>query len=155
MAKTKNEVLDLKNFKTSDVPKMLELVKSKIQELTGSSDKKPSTKGVYLPGFDALENMNSLSDLIKAYSSIEGKEKAYEAAFKSMGIKTKMPKFEIEGHSANVWRKDIKLRYQEVAHKSQVEKLNTIKKTLESHLTEEEKFNKDMQNIAELMKEEL
>lgn len=148
---SKNEVANKDQFTQNDVPAMLEQVKEKIAELVGTGKKEPSTKGKHLPGFGEISKIEKEADLIKAFSSITGREDAYKAAAKAMNIKTKVPPFVIEGIGAAKWKEDIRARYAEVAHKAQLDKLKSIQKTLEENLSAEAKLANDLAKISALM----
>ena len=149
----KNEVATKGQFTQNDVPAMLEQIKSKIAELVGSGKKEPSTKGKHLPGFGEIVTIEKEADLIKAYSSVTGREDSYNAAAKAMKIRTKVPPFVIDGISASKWKEDITARFAEVAHKAQLDKLKSIQKTLEENLSAEAKLNNDLAKISTLMAE--
>jgi hypothetical protein len=152
-AAKKNEVATAGQFTQNDVPAMLEQIKSKIAELVGSGKKEPSTKGKHLPGFGEIVTIEKEADLIKAYSSVTGREDSYNAAAKAMKIRTKVPPFVIDGISASKWKEDITARFAEVAHKAQLDKLKSIQKTLEENLSAEAKLNNDLAKISTLMAE--
>jgi hypothetical protein len=151
--KAKNEVATAGQFTQNDVPAMLEQVNEKISALTKASDREPSTKGKTLPGFGEIARIENCGDLIKAYSSVTGRRDAYDKAFKEMKIKTKKPPFTIDGVGADKWCEDIVNRYSEVAHKTQLDALRKIKKTLEENLSAEAKLANDLAKINGIMED--
>ena len=154
MKKTsKNEVALGSQFTKEKVPAMLDQINEKIKDLKGGSDKKPSTVGKVLPGFDStIANITDLTTLISAAASISVRKEGYEKAIKDLGIKTKAPKFTLEGVESEKWIEDIKLRYQEVEFKSQLDQLEEAKTILERNLSKDQQFANDMAKFTDLIK---
>jgi len=140
-------------FTPKDIPTMLANVNAKIEALKGGCEGDASTKGVDLPGFGQLKDIEDLSKLIQASSSVSGRERTYNEEAKSMEIEGVIPEFKIADYSPDTWRIDIKRRYQEVAFAGQLETLNKIKETLESNQSKEMKFHNDMEKISVLMEQ--
>ena len=115
-----NEVAVAGQFNQSDVPNLLAQVVEQIATLKGSGKKEKNTAGITVPGFfNTLDNIEDLSVLIKIDAMISAKAKAYKASAKALGIHTDdTPEFTVEGVVPAKWRSDIKMRYAEVAHKS-------------------------------------
>jgi len=148
---TKSEVSVKGQFTQENVPAMLEQVNKKIATLKGGAGKEPSTSGKNLPGFGEIAKITNEAELIKAYSSVTGRAKAYADAATAMKIKTKVPAFVLDGIAPAKWLEDITLRYQEVAFAQQITTLEKIKKTLEENLSAESKLANDLKKINDLM----
>ena len=134
-----------------DIPTMLEQVKDQIAKLSGNNNNVMITDKVLDP-FGKVENIEKVTDLIKAASSVLGREKAYKAAAKAVIPKgIKVPGFEIEGVKASDWLAHIKARVAIVANKEQLVKLNSIKNTLEENLSAEAKLANDLEKIKDML----
>ena len=134
-----------------DIPGMLETINASIKKLKGGLPSETKTTGE-LPGFGKIKDIDSVSNLIKAHSTVVFKAKAYHASAKEIlpeGIKA--PAFVLAGSSEAAWVDDIKGRVGVVAHKSKLAKLTKIKNTLEGHLSEEMKLAKDLEGINEVL----
>ncbi len=92
------------------------------------------------PGFGKpIKDMDNIEDLIKLGSSVSQREKAYnEFAETQLGL-TKYATAKFEGHSANDWIEDIKLRLQIVQYKKRYDELTTLKKEWEELMDKEDK----------------
>ena len=147
---TKNSK-DISLLTKKDVPGLLETVLAKIKAIKGDIPDKPKTE-VELYGFGYISKITSLDELIKAHSSVSNRKKAYDESAKNIvpeGIKT--PVFKLNGHSASEWIEDIKNRAVLVARENELEKLEKVKTTLESHLSEELKLAKDLKDLSEML----
>ena len=148
--KNATTAVSVKNqFDYAAVPKMLEQVRAKIKSLKGDTDDANQTTGE-LEGFGNIFNITTPSDLIKAYSSVKGREAAYNAAAKDMKIKT-VPPFKIGKAGAAKWYADINKCYRIATHKQELEKLAKIESELKGLLSEEDKRQSSMATIADLL----
>jgi len=136
-------------FDYAAVPAMLEQVKSKIKELMGDTEDANQTTGE-LDGFGNIFNLTNPSDLIKAYSSVKGRENAYIAAAKEMKIKD-VPPFKLGKAGAAKWYADITKCYKIATHKQELDKLRKIETELKGLLSEEDKRQASMATIADLL----
>lgn len=141
-------------FTQADIPSLLETVNSKIKELSKNDSTVPViTTG--LPGFGPISQINDVMRLLQACSSIEGKVEAYDkAADKHLPTGIKKPTFVIEGHSPKAWLEVIVLKIAEISHKKELDKLRSVKATLEANLSQEMKLANDLAKISELLNEE-
>lgn len=93
--------------------------------------------------------------LLQACSSIDGKVEAYnKAAGKYLPEGIKKPELIIEGHSPKAWLEVISIKIVEIAHKKELDKLKSVKSTLEANLSQEMKLANDLAKISELLNEE-
>ena len=141
-------------FTQADIPSLLDTVNKKIKELSKNDSTVPIiTKK--LPGFGTIADINDVMRLIQACSSIDGKVEAYKvAAVKHLPENTKVPRLMIEGHSPEEWIQVIELKICEITHKKELDKLKTVKATLEANLSQEMKLANDLAKISELLNEE-
>jgi len=141
-------------FTQADIPALLETVNAKIKELSKNDSTVPViTQG--LPGFGPIANINDVMKLLQACSSIEGKMEAYnKAADKYLPEGVKKPAFIIEGHSPAAWIEVISIKIAEISHKKELDKLKSVKATLEANLSQEMKLANDLAKISELLNED-
>lgn len=136
-----------------DIPAMLDKVNAQIAAFRKGLPKENKTTGS-LEGFGPIDKLDSLPNLIKAFTMVTNKARAYREACETpnllpQGIKP--PPFKISGSSESAWCDDIRGRIVEVAHKTQIEKLTKIKATLESNLSQKAKLAKDLLEINNML----
>lgn len=140
-------------FTVNDVPKLLEQVTAKINAIKKGIPESPETTGE-LENFGKISEIDSVEDLIKAYSSVTTKEEFYKkaaAAILPAGIKC--PPLKLSGHSPSAWIKDIEARIVIVANKTELAKLEKVKAKLEENLSAEAKLSKDLADCANILKD--
>jgi len=146
-----NSTTALSIMGTNDVPAMLEAVTKQINSIKEGLPKQNKTTGE-LTGFGKIENLKTVDTLIKAASSILGKQKAYiEAAKEIIPEGVKVPVFKLNGSTPDAWLSDIKSRVVLVANKERLDKLTKIQKTLESNLSVKDKLARDLQDIQAIL----
>ena len=89
--------------------------------------------------------------MIKAFSSIKGRETAYNAAAEEMNIDT-YPVFEVNGASAEDWKNDIMLRIAIITHKEKLDKLTEYKERMTSFMSKEEQKAALLQEMAAFLR---
>ena len=122
--------------KTGDVASVINVLDAKIKSLDHISDSKYKTSGK-LDGFGDLKTETKIDNLIKAYSSIKGRETAYNNAAEDMGLTT-YPQFEVNGSTADEWKSDIMLRIAIINHKDTLDKLTAYKEKMQQFMSKEE-----------------
>jgi hypothetical protein len=122
--------------KMDDVASVIGVLDAKIKSLDHISDSKYKTSG-NLDGFGDIKKETNISNLIKAYSSIKGRETAYNAAAEEMNVGT-YPVFEVNGSSAEDWKNDIMLRIAIINHKETLDKLTEYKEKMTQFMSKEE-----------------
>lgn len=105
-------------------------------------------------GFGKLENINDLSTLIMARSSVFGRAKAYSEEVIKMKDKgvviEEAPEFNIAECSAEDWINDIDARYNKVNHAALLAKLEKGRDFLKKHISKEDQFQQDAMEFKEL-----
>lgn len=155
MAKKEETLVTLDNVEMSKkgVPAMLKIVEEQIKQLRGNEPKTNRTTKAP-DGFPkSVNECTTVDDLIKMHSFIVAKDKFYQDSVKALGLNPKNYPTKISGYSVKTWIDDIKFRLNEVKNKTKLEKLNKVKSLLERNLSEEEKFKKEMQEMAEIVKD--
>lgn len=142
----KNEVatLDLNN-----VPGIISALDDKLKSLSHVTDSKYRTTGK-LDGIGDIKEMTKIEDLIKAYSVIVAKEKAYNEAALDLDINT-FKEFTVFGHTKNDWKLDIKLRIDLINHKDTLEQLKMYKSKFEKFLSEEDQKSMLINELASFL----
>lgn len=154
-SKTSHAVATIKSEMTrEDIPSLIDNVNKKLEELKGNCEEKPQTIGKSIPQFGRIEELDSLNDLVQAHASIKLSIEKFEKSLSIIPEGIKKPKYQIEGVDGEVWLKDIEARVKIVANKKAIEKLEKIKTTLENNLSAEEKWRRDMSEIAKELTDE-
>lgn len=150
LAKQEENVLSLEKLTKDNVPQLLEIVKNKISTLTANSKDRKSID-TELEHFGKIKNINSISTLISAHSSLVNREKFYNESAKllidDVYSNLKSPVFKVQGHTVKDWIEEIKDRVNYLVNKKELDKLKATKETLESHLSEDLKLQRDLAKI--------
>jgi len=131
------------------VPEQLEAINGALNNLQSVKESSYKTS-MNLEGFGDLKNCTDIKTLIKALSSINGREKAYAEAAMLIGLKS-VPAFEINGGNTKDWTKDIKIRVAVISEKDIREKLQKAHDKLSQFLTDEEKRKQAENEMASLL----
>lgn len=145
------KTIDFLSLGQKDIPGMLDRINDSITKLKGGLPVEDKTTGE-LPGFGKIKDINDVSNLIKAHSTVVFKARAYhESATNILPAGIKSPPFVLAGSSESSWVNDIKSRVIIVAHKSKLNKLNKMKTTLEDHLSKKMKLAKDLKSLNDML----
>lgn len=113
------------------------------------------TKESYLPGAGSIAEVEDISDLIKFQKKINELSKNDNTeVIAQLGLNPKeLPEKEttILGFAAKHWNTDIKTKLEEIRQDTLVSELTTAKKTLEKHLSDNDKFEIDTDGIESLL----
>ena len=143
-------------LKSINVPKMLNTVSGKIEEIEKMILKSIVTEGHVLQmavNYGSINSMDNEVALIRCYASVMQDENTYKSAFKEMGIKGKMPVLVLCGHSTEEWKKDILTRYEQLALEKQLIKLLTAKIELEKNLSKKDRLKDSMSKIHQILQD--
>jgi hypothetical protein len=152
MAKAKKEAVEqglavAKQFTQDDIPGLLETVNEKIKMIKGGIPKGTKTTGS-LEGFGKVSSIETVEDLLKAYSMVKAKAAAFkDAADDILPEGIKLPIMKISGSAPSAWIVDLTARIKVVANKVELDKLIQVKEKLESNLSAKAKLNKDLADI--------
>jgi hypothetical protein len=148
------EVSTQVKFTQADIPALLEKVNNQIKVLTVNNDIKPVITQ-QLPGFTDIHKTDNIVTLLAACGSVEGKTEQFnKMADKYLPTGSKKPEFKIEGNTPKEWLSYLQVKIAEITHKKELEKLRTVKSTLEANLSQEMKLANDLAKISELLNEE-
>ena len=120
------------------VPNVLEILAAKLAELKVVTECSYKTGGT-LAGFGDIKSETKVENLIRAYSSIRGKEHAYNESAKELGI-TNYPAFSEAGGTAADWKQDILLRKAVIEHADTKAKLESLTEQAKGFLTKEMQY---------------
>jgi hypothetical protein len=151
--KENNKLSTAQQFTQNDIPGLLEKVNEQIKAIKGDLPKATKTTGD-LNGFGTIASIKTVENLLKAYSMVTSKQKAYDLSAKEIlpeGVKK--PPLKIDGSSVSAWQADIKGRIVVVARKTELEKLEKVKAKLEANLSAEAKLAKDLADISNILTE--
>jgi hypothetical protein len=118
------------------VPTVIAQLEAKIKELDHITDSKYRTSG-NLDGFGDIKKETSISNLIKAFSVVMAKAKAYAESADELNVES-FPVFEVNGGSVSDWKKDIQLRIAIINHKETLDKLTSYRDKMKEFLSKED-----------------
>ena len=134
------------------VPNVLELLSAKLTELKTVTECSYKTGGK-LDGFGDIRQQTQVENLIRAFSSVQGKEEAYHKSAKALG-KITYPAFSVSGGNTEAWLHDIKLRMAVIEHADTKAALEALTEEGKKFLTEKDQYaiylQKASAKIAEL-----
>jgi hypothetical protein len=152
--KKTTEISTQVKFTQADIPSLLEKVNNQIKELSKNDSVKPVITQ-QLPGFTDIHKTDSIIALLAACGSVEGKTESFnKMADKYLPTGSKKPEFKIEGVSPKEWLDYLQIKISEITHKKELDKLRSVKTTLEANLSQEMKLANDLAKIADILNEE-
>lgn len=122
--------------KINEVPEVLSLLDLEIGKLKTISESVYKTSG-NLEQFGDIKQETKIENLIRAYSSVKGRENSYYEAAKDLKVGT-YPVFTVSGGTAEDWKQDIMLRIDIITHKDKLDKLNEYKEKMSKFLSQED-----------------
>ena len=111
----------------------------------------------YLTGWSIIKNVKSLKELLEILTYLKQQMTSVNDAAAELGIDlSKIEGVEdstptLCGYKVPEWIEDVKTRKAELDNKEMLDKLFKAKKLLENNLSEEDKFELDMQKAMELL----
>ena len=123
----------------SNVIDSLAQIDEKLKSLKHITDSTYKTS-MSLPGFPNLKDETSVTALIKALSSVNGREKAYNEAAGLVGL-TSYPAFSEGGGTTKDWIQDIQLRIAIINSKETHDKLQEYKTKMSTFLSQQDQKN--------------
>jgi len=134
----------------TSVPDVLSILNDKLNTLKVVTECAYKTSG-NLEGFGDIKVETKLANLIRAFSSVKGREIAYNDAAKDLG-RTTYPAFEISGGNTSDWKQDIKLRIAVIEHADTQKKLQDLSDKAKSFLTAEDQYKIFLRDAEEMLK---
>lgn len=134
----------------ASVPDVLTILNDKLKSLKAVTECSYKTSG-NLEGFGDIKNETKVENLIRAFSSVRGKETAYNAAAKELGLTT-YPAFSVSGGNSEDWKQDILLRKAVIEHADTQKKLEDLSSKAQKFLSEKDQYNIFLKEAAEALK---
>ena len=106
---------------------------------------------IYIPGVGEIKDISELQDLVKAHAIITKAQTDLTTSAEELDIELSDEEFEFNGLTISDWMDDIKSRKGEIILNARKEKLRAAERTLEKHLSEDDKFNMDMEEIGDVL----
>lgn len=144
--KNKKTTVVVSNGNLPSVPDQMEMLKKELSQLKAITETQYKTTG-NLESFGNIKSETSVSNLIKAFSSVRGRENAYNEAAAEMGMES-YPAFEISGGNKEQWKHDIKLRIAVINHAERKAELEALIEEGKSFLTKEDQYQMYLQKVA-------
>ncbi len=140
-------------FTTEMVPDLLQVLDQKIKDLKekfGGNSNPLSNDS--LEGFGSITAIDKVPSLIRAISSVRGREAAYKAAFADTLPEVTLERFpfEINGTSADEWVRHINQQIGKVTYKDELAKLEKGRDLLKKHVSKEMQFATDMAEFKDV-----
>lgn len=136
-----------------DVFEGINIVNKEIDSLKHITDSVYKTNG-NIPGFaTSIHNESKIDELIKMYSSVAGREVAYNnAAEELLGKEATYPVFKLNGYTSNDFKADIKLRIDIINHKTKLDELQAIKKEFTELMDKQDRMKLLAQRLVKYKK---
>lgn len=125
---------------------VMQILQDELNGLKAITESAYKTSG-NLDGFGDIKNEQKIENLIRAMSSVIGRETLYNQAADVLGIES-YPAFQINGGNAETWSHDIKLRIAVISHAERKAELEELLKEAKSFMTvddQKELFMKKLQ----------
>lgn len=148
---SQKNVLAIQQPTQNDIPALLETVSEKIKQLKGNQETKETTAGVNLRPFGPVKDINKVEDLVKAHSMLTAKSDAYNKSAKVLDINTEKYPFKEDKFTLGQWEDDIKTRLAVVKNRTELNRLEKVKKLLEENLSAESKLANDLKKAQEIL----
>lgn len=127
----------------------IKAVNAQIAKLKHINESVYKTTGRVTGFGNKIQDETSIPELIKMFSSVKGRGKAYdEAAEELLGRDATYPIFKLEGGSVDEFKHDITLRIDIISNKERLDELTAIKKDFTELMDRDDR----MQLLVEKMK---
>jgi len=144
----KNELAIGNQFTTQDVLARFQEELASLKAITESVYITTGDTGI--GGIGNIKDETKIENLIKAFSSINGREEAYIKAASELGI-TEYPMFTVGGGTSKQWKQDINLRMDVIRYADRKAELEAILEEAKTFLTKEDQFQMFLQKAAKVM----
>lgn len=123
-------------------------VRERIAVIKGKEKYVYKTIHKHIPGAGKVHEIDNIKDLVIAHSKVNAEITNLNSSAKELNVNLDKSAYEYLGFSLNVWDDEIKARLVEVQDNIELSKLRKAENMLQSHLSDEDKFNLDMMNIG-------
>ena len=138
-------------MKKDQVLEKLKSAQTEIEEIR--KIKKPiyATKDIYVPGIGCVNELSSLQELVKAHATISKARTDLTESAMELEIELSAEEFEFNGIKIGEWVADIKNRKDEILTNKRLKNLKNAKAVLEKHLSDDDKFTLEMEEISDIL----
>ena len=139
----------------TDTQEVLGLLSDELASLKKITDKPYKTTGnLDIGGGNTIDikTETKVVNLIRGFSSIMGREKAYNEAAQELGVKT-YPVFEMSGGGVTDWREDIMTRLAVIQYEDRKNKLQGFKDKMQKFLSETDQKEMLIKEMASFLKQ--
>lgn len=150
MAKTKNNQVAVIGNNQS-IPDLIEFIKTQEKALEHIAETNYRNSTDLKEPFGDIKTETKIENLIKAWASIKGKEKAYNEAAKDLELKA-FPQFVRNGNTAEDWKHNIMLRIAVINNADEIKKLKEFKDKLSKFVSEEDQKAMLIKEMADYFK---
>jgi hypothetical protein len=137
-------------MKREQVLTKLRAVQSEIAEIK-KNDFKTTCECVFIHGIGMLCEANTLQGLIKFHAAISHAKATLEKSAKELQIELADEEFEYNGVQFSTWMKDIKTIKESIVADERLKKLIEAEKALQKHLSDDDIFTIDMEEISDTL----
>lgn len=134
----------------ASVPDVLSILNDKLASLKAVTECSYKTNG-NLEGFGDIKFETKVENLIRAFSSVRGKENAYNSAAKELGLET-YPAFSVSGGNSDDWKQDILLRKAVIEHADTQKKLQDLTDKAKTFLTQADQYQLFIKEAGDMLK---
>lgn len=106
----------------------------------------------YLTGWAIVSQVETQKELVEILTYLLSQKSDTSEAEKMLGISPEQETPTICGYTVDEWIEDVKTRKLHLDNIQRIQDLKKAKKLLESHLSEDDKFALDMQEVANILK---
>ena len=106
----------------------------------------------YLTGWAVICNVQTVKELAEILTYLLGQKSNTSEAEKLLGIESDTESPTICGYTVDEWKDDVLTRKLELDNIHKIQDLKKAKTLLESHLSADDKFALDMQEVANILK---
>jgi len=138
-------------MKREEVRIKLKAVQAELKKLEKQENPKYHSEGIYIPGIGEIHEVNSLQQLIKAHAIITKAKVDLTNSSKELEIELEDEEFEYNGIEISKWMEDIKARKNQIAKEKRMSALYGAEKILEKNLSDDDKFDIDMESISDIL----
>lgn len=104
-----------------------------------------------LDHFGFVSELQSLADCVEAMTYVKSKSATNAEAFAELGLEDQTETGVFLGYQISVWVEDIKTRTNQIKKMVKIEQNKQAISLLENHLSEDDKFNRDMAAVGDIL----
>ena len=152
VSKKGTAVATASTFGRDDIPNMIKTINEKIAKLTPTmkTEDAEALQKIKIAGFPEIKDINKVEDIIKAYSAISEKDRAYSEACASLKVSANAYPLLFGEAIAEDIQGALSMRLHRIKNKVELDKLTKAKKLLEDNLSANDKLSRDLAKIAAL-----